>query len=233
MAALQRLLSAALCAGLLSGAFVAVAHQITTVPLIRRAELYENAARPLPAQVPAAHAEVAAWQPENGVARAAYTTAADLLAAIGFALLLAACLGLRGGDGGWREGLLWGLGGFAVFALAPGLGLPPEIPGAAAAPLGERQLWWLATAAATAAGLPLLVLTKRAPLAALGAALVVLPHLYGAPQAAGGTAGSASVATPALAHRFAAIVLSVNFLFWLALGASTGYFWRRFGLRPR
>ena len=28
----------------------------------------------------------------------------------------------------WRQGLFWGFAGFAVFTLAPGLGLPPELP---------------------------------------------------------------------------------------------------------
>ena len=33
---------------------------------------------------------------------------------------------LSGGITDWRQGLFWGLAGFAVFTLAPGLGLPPS-----------------------------------------------------------------------------------------------------------
>ena len=119
MAAFRRVLYAALCAGLLSGLVAAAAHQFGTVPLILQAETYEQ---------PAAPEHAAAWEPEDGTGRAAYTTAADLMAAIGFALLLAAGFAWHGGDIGWRDGLLWGLAGFAAVTLAPGLGLPPEVP---------------------------------------------------------------------------------------------------------
>ncbi|HKS89048.1 MAG TPA: CbtA family protein, partial [Stellaceae bacterium] len=115
MAALRRLLYAGLCAGLLCGVLVAAAQHVGTVPLILKAEIYEQAAQP-PA---ATHLHATEWAPEDGVERTAYTLAADLLAAIGFALLLAAGLALRGGEAGWREGLLWGLAGFAAFTLAP------------------------------------------------------------------------------------------------------------------
>jgi adenosylcobinamide kinase/adenosylcobinamide-phosphate guanylyltransferase len=49
--------------------------------------------------------------------------------------------------------MFWGLAGFAVFTLAPGLGLPPELPAMPAADLLARQVWWIGTAAATAIGL--------------------------------------------------------------------------------
>jgi len=42
MAVFRRLVFAALCAGLLSGVFATVAHQIATVPLILEAETYEK-----------------------------------------------------------------------------------------------------------------------------------------------------------------------------------------------
>ena len=73
---------------------------------------------------------------------------------------------------------------FAVFTLAPGLGLPPELPAMPAAELGARQLWWIATAVATALALGLLFY-RRSPFAAVAAvALLVVPHLIGAPQPA-------------------------------------------------
>jgi cobalt transporter subunit CbtA len=233
MAVFRRLLYAALCAGLLSGIFVAAAHQIGTVPLILQAETYEEAAQQASAQTHA-HGNTAAavhegaeagWKPETRVERAAYTLAADLLAAIGFALLLAAGLTLRGGAVTWRDGLFWGLAGFVTFTLAPGLGLPPEIPGAEAAPLVARQFWWLATTVATGCGLALLVFTTRPRYAILAVALIALPHSYGAPSPAEHAAGAAP---EALAHRFAVAATLASFLFWAALGASTGYFYRRF-----
>lgn len=237
MAVLRRLLLAALCAGLLSGVVAALAHQFGTVPLLLKAEEYETAGEPAKAdagsQAAAAaqhgHGAAAEWRPEEGVERAAYTLAADMLAGIGFALLLAAGIALRGGETGWREGLLWGLAGFLAFTIAPGLGLPPDVPGNAAGPLLQRQLWWCATAAATAGGLALLAFTTRPFAALLGAALIVLPHLYGAPTP---PADAAHAAPPALAHQFATAATIVSFVFWAALGASTGYFYRRFAPRP-
>src|ERR1700730_325426 len=140
MAIFRRLVFAALCAGLLSGVFATVAHQIVTVPLILQAETYE---KPSERGSPAAHEHTSAWEPENGAERTAYTLLADILTGIGFALLVGAGLTLRGGEVGWRQGLLWGLAGFATFTIAPSLGLPPQLPGSEAAPLLDRQVWWL------------------------------------------------------------------------------------------
>ena len=78
---------------------------------------------------------------------------ANILTAIGFALLLTGVYAIRGRQVTWREGLLWGFAGFVVFTAAPGLGLPPELPGMPVAELTARQTWWIAAAAATAGGL--------------------------------------------------------------------------------
>jgi cobalt transporter subunit CbtA len=227
MAAFRRLVCAALCAGLISGVVAWVAHQIGTVPLILEAETYEAAAQHASAPAhgaTAAHEDTTpGWAPETRIERAVYTLAADVLAAIGFALLLAAGLTVRGGAVTWREGLFWGLAGFATFTLAPGLGLPPELPGSEGAPLVGRQLWWVATTIATGGALALIAFTRRPGWAILAAILIVAPHLYGAPQPAGHAA-----APDALTHRFVVAVTLVSLLFWLALGAATGYFYRRF-----
>jgi predicted cobalt transporter CbtA len=84
-------------------------------------------------------------------------------------------------------------------------------------------MWWIATAALTAAGLGCIFIGRRAWAAALGLALIVLPHAYGAPQ----PAEYASLAPEALAHRFIVAATIVGLLFWAVLGASTGYFYNR------
>jgi cobalt transporter subunit CbtA len=218
MAVFRRLVFAALCAGLLSGVFATVAHQIGTVPLILQAETYEK---------PSEHEHTSAWEPQNGVERAAYTLLADILTGVGFALLLGAGLTLRGGEIGWREGLFWGLAGFTTFTVAPSLGLPPQLPGSEAAPLLDRQLWWLGTALATGCSLALIAFTARARWAIIATVLIVLPHLYGAPEPAEHNGPVPAV----LAHHFVVAAIVSNFLFWLILGASTGYFHER--LQPR
>jgi cobalt transporter subunit CbtA len=230
MTVLRRLVWVALCAGLLSGICATVAHQVSTVPVILKAEVYEKAAEHAqpPAHenaIPAAHEHAPAWEPENGIERTVYTLLADVLTGIGFALLLAAGLTLRGGEVSWRDGLFWGLAGFAAVTIAPGLGLPPEVPGTEAAPLLARQLWWLATAVSTGSGLALLAFTRRAHWVVLAAILIMLPHLYGAPQL---VEQPVSVTPEPLSHQFVVAVTVVSFLFWLILGASTGYFYGRF-----
>ena len=223
MAVFRRLVLVALCAGLLSGVFATAAHQIGTVPVILKAEMYEKAAEHQAASVQA-HEHSAEWEPENGPERTAYTLIADVLTGIGFALLLAAGLTLRGGEVTWRAGLIWGLGGFAAFTIAPGLGLPPQVPGSETASLFERQAWWLVTAVSTGCALALFSFTRRAPWAILAALLIVLPHLYGAPK----PMDHSAAAPERLARQFIVSVTIVSFLFWLILGASTGYFFRRF-----
>jgi cobalt transporter subunit CbtA len=234
LASLRQLLFAAACAALLSGIFVAVAHQIATVPIILEAEVYENAGGASAAS-PHDHASAAAhdhhdaagaesWAPADGLERSAYTALSDIMTAFGFALLLGSALMLRGTQVGWREGVLWGLAGFATFVLAPGLGLPPELPGTEAAELMHRQLWWLATVAFTGAGLGLLLLVPSGSWALAGVVLIVLPHLYGAPL----PEHPGALAPEILSRRFAAAAIAVSFLFWTVLGASTGYFHARF-----
>lgn len=222
MEVFRRILLAALCAGLLAGAFIAAVHQFTTVPLIHKAEVFEHAG-----EGAVGHQHETAWSPENGAERAAFTVAADLLAAIGFALLLAAAIALRGGEPGWREGLLWGIAGFAIFTLAPSVGLPPEVPGMAAAPLTDRQLWWLTTAAATGGGLVLLAFTRHPLYAVLALLLISLPQLYGAPESVEHAGGPPET----LAHRFAVSVIVTSLLFWAVLGAASGGFYRLFASR--
>ena len=225
IAALRRLVFAALCAGIVAGAVATAAHQLGTVPLILKAETYEQAAQPANRHE---HGVAAEWEPEGWAERAIYTALADILAATGFALLLTAGFSLHGGSIAWRDGLFWGLAGFATFTIAPCLGLPPELPGSETAPLLQRQLWWLATAASTGAGLALLAFTMHARWALLAVLLLVLPHLYGAPQAEG---SAGDLAPTALAHQFVVAVTVISLLFWLSLGAAAGYFYQRF--QPR
>ena len=182
MANLRSIVFAAALAGLIVGLVVTVAQRFGTVPLILHAEVYEQAAEAAaltvsatphdhdadtaaaPDHGPAAglqahHHEhgAAAWEPADGIERTAYTALFNVLDWIGFGLMLTGLLVLLGRPVTWREGFLWGLGGFAAFVIAPSLGLPPELPGIPAAPLTPRQIWWVATALVTAIGLWLIV----------------------------------------------------------------------------
>jgi cobalt transporter subunit CbtA len=217
--------------GLVAGFAVSALQVVATTPLILQAETYETAAQPAPAvhshgDNPAPHThEHEAWQPEDGVERNGLTVAANILTAIGYALVLTGLISLRAQPITWREGVLWGLGGFVCVMLAPMLGLPPELPGTPAGPLEERQLWWIATACATAAGLGLLAF-KHTPWAiTVAAVLMAAPHLIGAPAA---PEGEQALVPAALEHQFVIAATLTSLAFWTLLGGLSGAVLRRF-----
>jgi len=112
------------------------------------------------------------------------------------------------------------LAGFATFTIAPGLGLPPQLPGSETAPLLERQLWWLGTVAATGSALALIAFTTQAYWAILAAGLIVLPHILGAPRP-----DEHLAAVPAaLAHHFIIAATIVNGAVAIKNGEATGEF---------
>ncbi|TRC78975.1 CbtA family protein [Mesorhizobium sp. WSM4307] len=242
-------------AGLVAGVVLACLQTYATVPLILKAEVYEQAggghqhehaaapaaadtnamstpapagnamstAAPAPADA-AAPAEDEGWAPADGFERFAFSVLANIVTGIGFALVLVAVSEFAGGIGNWRQGVFWGLAGFAAFTLAPGLSLPPELPAMPVADLTQRQIWWWATVAATAAGLGLLAFRKSLPLAILAVVLIVAPHIVGAPQP-----DSFITSIPeGLHHQFVVAVTLTNLVFWLVLGAVVGVVRGRF-----
>lgn len=221
-------------AGVIAGLGMTVAQELTTVPLILKAETFEQAED---AKAPSAHAHAhedasaahehehgGGWAPQDGFERTAFTFAANVVTGIGFALLLIAVSELAGGIAGWRHGVFWGLAAFAVFTLAPGLGLPPELPAMPAAELGPRQLWWVATAVCAAGGIALLVYGRSVFAVMAAVVLLVAPHIVGAPQ----PASHASPIPEGLHHSFVVAVVLTTMVFWILLGGLTGYFRQRF-----
>ena len=231
-------------AGLFAGLIMAAMQTYATVPLILQAETFENAggapahdhgaapaeaapadpAAAAPAEaVPHEHGEEA-WAPADGFERFAFNALANIVTGIGFALVLVAASEFSGGISNWRQGVFWGFAGFAVFTLAPGLGLPPELPAMPAAELLDRQVWWVGTVAATAAGLALIAFRGTALFSLIGVALIVAPHLVGAPQPE-----SHESPIPAdLHHQFVVAVTVTNLIFWVLLGGVVGMVRQRF-----
>ena len=102
--------SAAL-AGLIVGVVISVAQFFATLPLIQKSEVYErkSAAQTAPAvqeRAGAAHdhevTHDSEWEPEEGFQRNAFTVGANILTAIGFALLLIGVYAIRGRPVTWR-----------------------------------------------------------------------------------------------------------------------------------
>jgi len=235
MSVFRNVVLLAATAGLLAGLVMAAMQISLTAPLISKAEVFETAAghsaaghaaqhhgAAVAANAAAGHSVQAsdeqAWTPADGLQRSAYTVLANVVTAIGFALILIVSSELAGGLINWRDGLIWGFAGFAVFTLAPGLGLPPELPAMPVAELAARQSWWVASAVATASGLALIVFARNWLLAALGVALLIAPHIIGAPQ----PLHHGSPIPEDLHHQFVVVATVTSLLFWLVLGAAAG-----------
>ena len=162
----------------------------------------------------------------GAISRGALTSLFFGLTYVGYALVLVAGYGLAEAFGKrvtLREGLLWGIAGYAAFQLAPAMGLEPELPGTMAADLTARQIWWIGTALCTAAGLGLLGYGKGVASVIGAVLLLAIPHVIGAPE----LESYSGVAPPELASTFAARSLGVGLIVWSALGALAGWLWSR------
>ena len=227
MALFRNLILTAVLVGLIAGLLSAALQEFLTTPLVIQAEQIESRL-PAPAATAPAHDDGhhhgPGWAPADGLERQVFTVLASLVGTIGFALIMLVAAELTGGLRNWRHGLAWGVAGFFIFVLAPSLGLPPELPAMPAADLVARQAWWLATAAATAVGIALLVFTESLVLAVFAVIVLVAPHLIGAPHP-----DDLTSPIPAALHQlFVVRVTMVNFIFWIVLGSLAGAFAPRF-----
>jgi len=230
---LRVFLTVALLAGIGAGVVNWANHTYGTTPLILEAETYENAAAAEPIATATTHThedgsehshDAEAWAPADGLERNLYTLGAEVITGVGYALLLTAAIVFFGKGADWRRGLLWGLAGFACFTLAPAFGLPPELPGTEAAPLLQRQLWWIGTAIATGAGLYAAARLRNIAGYAIAVVLIALPHVIGAPQPE--TPGG--LAPEELEHKFIIAAVATGLVFWLVLGVLTGALFKRY-----
>lgn len=243
----------ALGAGCAAGLALALLQVLFTTPLIIEAETYELASLNQPTLHRAGgltddgrvwfvhsgeeHADegelglldrfFGAWAPQDGAERTFYTSLSSILTGFGFGLMLLAAMLLGAKRIDAETGLQWGLGAFAAVALAPALGLPPELPGSAAADLVSRQTWWIGTAVATALGLWLVIARREPLLKGAGLLIIVAPHLIGAPHP---HEYASSVPAELQGHFVAASLVSAA-VFWAVLGSVTGWIWQRIEAR--
>ncbi len=223
--------------GLLSGAVAAVVaaliHLVFLQPILMRAEEYEKGARTHVIAAVAGHdhslaapATVQADHPHAGVpsrldmpldlTRDAQTVGFLLVTYAGFGMLMAGAVDLarrRGYCPARGHAVLWGLAGFTAFALVPGFGLPPELPGTSAGTLVLRQIWWVAAAAATLTMLTGLAYGRaRIAVAIAGAAALALLMTF-VPE----PAVLEGPVPPELAALFAARSLGLSAVAWQVL----------------
>ncbi len=236
----RHIITVAFFSALISGLLLGAMQSLSTSPLIYSAEVYEVTEKPsvAPHTDAATHShehqhqhDENGWSPKDGIERVAYTYLADILIAFGHSLLLTSFMALiflkfAKPAISWRSGLIIGLGGYLSFYLATIIGLPPEVPGTLAADLHARQTWWTLTVIATAIGLSTLYFAPKY-FKAIGILLLLAPHLIGAPHLAThgflNNEANAVSALSQLEHQFLLSTAWVNLIYWLVLGAVSGF----------
>lgn len=223
---ISRVLTGALIAGFAAGLIAAALQLVFVQPVLLHAELYETGQLVHFGADPAVSAAQDTGRFDAG--RDLLSVMFSAVVYVGYALILAAAM-VVASDRGWvrgidaRSGILWGLAGFITFHLAPGFGLPPELPGVAAADLGARQVWWWGTVAATGLAMGLIGFGRNWLAWAPAIVLLALPHLIGAPEPAVFT----GPVPPELGGAFAARAFGVGMAAWVTLGAIAGFVWQR------
>ncbi len=212
----------ALFAGFITGVAAAILQLWQVQPILLHAELYEGGELAHTPSGVAAHPEL----PGINILRDGLSVFFTTLIYVGYGLILTAVVALladRGRVFSIGQGVLMGLAGYAAVQLAPAMGLPPEVPGAGAASVEARQIWWVGCAIATALGLGLMGFGKGMMYAVVGAVLIALPHIIGAPEPEMFTGPT----PPEVAAQFASRALGVGMAAWALLGALVVYFWNR------
>ena len=218
-----RILTSAAFAGAAAGLISALLQLVFVQPVLLHAELYESGKLVhLGAEAVSAKQDVGS----PDLMRNGLSILFNMLTFVGYALVLVAGMVVaqtRGHIATARNGLIWGIAGFIVFHFAPGLSLAPEVPGVAAADVGERQIWWSGTV--VAAGLALWLIAFGRTWIMWGGAIVLLlaPHLIGAPE----PDSFAGPVPTELGALFAARAFGVGLAGWVLLGCVAGYFWHR------
>lgn len=234
-----RFVLTALVAGFVAGLVLTGLQMWRLSPMIYAAEVFEKAdeAKNEPAAAASTAAQpackettagmkmcpqdgVTEWEPAPGLPRMGFTGAASMLAGGGYAALLAGLSLLINVPITRANGWIWGLSGFFAVHLATSFGLSPALPGMVNADLFARQIWWLGTIAATGGAIYCFAIRREAWAPFLGIALLLLPHVIGAPP----PPESQTTLPPALAARYVAGVLASAAVFWLVMGVLLGRF---------
>ncbi len=237
-----RIVYSAVLIGMVAGLLLSLMQIISVDPIILQAEVYEiSESEPGSAVTTGQEShdqDIDGWAPTDGAERSFYSVLSNMSAGIGFAAVLLALMSQF-----WlpkqrvlstQQSLLWGIAGFAAIYLAPGIGLPPEIPGIQAAALENRQIWWLLTVVCASFGIGILA-WAQIRLKAIGLVFLAIPYLVGAPSQQGPEfvhPDPAAVEVLIELHqRFIITSGIVNLLFWMVLGLACGAVFNRW-FRP-
>ncbi len=222
---LTRIITTALFAGFIAGILAAILQFLLVQPLLLHAELFEGGDLThfgASGAGTAAHVDWPGIDPMRDLLTLVFTA----LIYTGYGFLLVAAIAFAADRGHTitpRTGLLWGIAGFVAVQLAPAMGLPPELPGAGAADVAPRQVWWFGTVGLTALGLWLIAFGQSTVTWIIGAAAIAIPHIIGAPQ----PDLFVGPVPPEIAAHFASRALGTGLVAWSILGALCGHFWSK------
>jgi cobalt transporter subunit CbtA len=217
----SRIIVSGLFAGAIGGIIAGALQWYFVQPILLHSELYEaGILSHFDGSINSAHPDLEYIQP----IRDGLSLLFSILIYTGYALILIAAMMLREQKSEttitFHQGIIWGVSGFFVVHLAPAISLPPEVPGVAAAELQSRRIWWFATTLLTAGGLWLIAFTEKGSRFIIGAALILAPHIIGAPEPDIFT-GPAPTEIGAL---FASRALGIGFISWAMLGGLSAFF---------
>ena len=241
----RNIVYSALVVGIIAGSLYGLFQQLQINPIIYAAEAYEvSEAKTLPAVEAHDNSDGhshdhghESWSPEHGFERIVATLFSNILVGMAFSILLISIMALHNLKSNkpplnWKTGALWGFGlMLSIFAAPSLLGIHPEIPGTVSASVEARQIWWVVSAIATAAGL--LVIYYGANVIKLGGlVLIVLPHLIGPAKPkslsfANSDPGAVS-ALNELSSQFIIMTSIGMLIFCVLLGALSGFASTRF-----
>jgi cobalt transporter subunit CbtA len=220
---LTRIITTALFAGFIAGIIAAILQFLLVQPLLLHAELFEGGELThfgTSGAGTSAHMEWPGFDPMRDMLSVLFTA----LVYTGYGFLLVAAIAFASDRGHTltpRTGLIGGIAGLVVVQLAPAMGLPPELPGAGAADVAPRQVWWFGTLFATGLGLWLIAFGQSSVAWIIGVVALAIPHIIGAPEPDLFT----GPVPPEIAAHFAARALGVGLIAWTILGGLAGYFW--------
>jgi len=225
----SRIIYSAVVIGMVTGLILSGMQILSVDPIIFAAESYEV----VEVEEGQDHGS-STWAPDDGTERTTYTILSNMTAGIGFSAILLALMSQfwrsKEKNISWLQGVFWGLAGFVAIFLAPGIGLPPEIPGVEAAPLHNRQLWWVFTILSVSTGLGVLsfAAVKIKP---IGLLFLAMPYIVGAPHTDGPAFShpdpEAVAALTQLHQQFILTSGISNLIFWLILGVACGFAFNR------
>ncbi len=235
----RNIVFAALLIGLVSGLIYGVFQQIQLSPIIYAAENYETNTLALKNNEHT-HSSITqpAWTPDDGAERIFFTLLANVLTGISFALVMLSLMAVHDLKSSKPkvdalQGLGWGAVALLAIFVAPALiGLQPEVPGTTvAAVLEYRQAWWLFAVVATALGAAFLYYAPL-KLKIIGLAIALLPQITATsmqqPLSFETTDPVAVAALYELSQQFYSMAAIGSTLFFLVLGASSGFAIKKF-----